>query len=251
MNKNFEAIKAHLDAIKALRSEPDGQSILVEFLYTPDPRLTAKLAKLRGVLVGPYTTTKARRAAKQEAGYIMEEVAFLAFRGISGAGAPECWRNPGFQIDLLVSSTDELYTCALQTVLNRDDRPFGILVECKATEGRVDEATFSRLCCIFEQNLSAVVGLGVFFTLKGATGWKAGKVVSEARLRQVVHAARTGRPVVVLDEEDVFQLDKPGALLRILQMRVKEVFTMVTSEVDPVAGYAKQSGLPARLAALL
>ena len=71
------------------------------------------------------------------------------------------------------------------------------------------------------------MGLGVFLSLKGATGFPVpGKVerkVHACRLRQVLFFARYRTPVVVLDWADCLELEKPGALVRLLRAKIENV----------------------------
>lgn len=241
-------IMNHVESLRRLRKkEPKGAAILLKACYRPDPRIKGKLAELRQFLDIPQANRT--DAQRQAAGYLLEDIAFLAFLSIDGAKAPESFRNPGFQIDLYVSGDDPLYIEVMDALLMGAPQR-GIVVECKATEGKVDESTFSRLCCIFEQNFGARAGLAVFFTLEGATGWKTPMKPSDARIRQIVHAARTERAVVVLDEDDVFRLDEPGALLEILAAKVDEVFKMTAGKTADLDGYGPVN-LPNRLTQLL
>jgi hypothetical protein len=80
-----------------------------------------------------------------------------------------------------------------------------------------------------EVNLFSTTGLGIFFTLKGATGFpkrdqeSRQQKLSEARLRQALFHARTGKTVVVLDAQDIFELDKPASLIQILTRKIRDV----------------------------
>ncbi len=85
--------------------------------------------------------------------------------------------------------------------------------------------------------------LAVLFTHKGATGFpeptSTGKQTRQRALRdaqatQVIFHARTQKYVVVLAEDDIKQLDQPGALPKILyaKMRAVEFWTGLPLEFD-------------------
>ncbi len=250
---SVEEIRAHLEALRAVPTGSPEESVLTQFFYTPDPRLPAKLAELTDLLdnIPKEKDPKAKQALRGAAGYKMEEIAFLAMNGLTNAGRPQSWRNPGFQVDLLVSSANELFEEALRRIMASHGGPFGVLVECKATEGKVDEPTMSRFCSIMSDNLEAVVGLGVFFTLHGITGGDSPGKLSDANMRRVFHAAKHGRPIVVLERDDVYRLTTPGSLVEILRKHVEEAHTIVNSGYSKVDGYEAEPSLPDHLAALL
>lgn len=215
---------------------------LLEFLYQPDERLETHLQELRAY------AAKRRPSASESAaaGKLMEAIAVLAFQGIKGWSSLHSWRSPAFQIDLYIDGASWDWRVATATVL-RLTLP-GVVVECKATAGKVDEATFSRLCCILQQNFKNVAGLGVFFTLNGATGFDGRGKLSDARLRQAIHVARTDVPVVVFTLDDILRLDAPGSLLKLLDAKIRDARVHIGP--SPAVGDYVEVDLPGHLSHL-
>jgi len=79
-----------------------------------------------------------------------------------------------------------------------------------------------------EINLFNTAGLGIFFTLKGATGFPGEtkarqKKLGESRLRQVIFHAKTGKSIIVLDSADICLLDRPASLIQILISKIRDL----------------------------
>jgi hypothetical protein len=49
------------------------------------------------------------------------------------------------------------------------------------------------------------------------------KSLSEARLRQALFHARTGKAIVVLDAQDIFELNQPASLIQILIRKIRDM----------------------------
>ena len=99
------------------------------------------------------------------------------------------------------------------------------------------------------------VQLGVFFTLKGASGFpkrdaKSGVAAAgDAFLTQLLHFSRTQVPVVDLDLDHIRQLTVPGMLLEILEERV-EALGMQSGKPPHSEHPTEASALPDHLADL-
>jgi len=227
----MDASQAYTQIIRALeylkRDSPESDQ-LINWLYTPDSRLSNFLSELETFL----KINKPTKEQRQEAGYLLEKILLLAFKGLVGYSEIKNYQSASHQYDLLISGDspdwdiicDRLYLRDIQQ--NQGHR--GILVEAKAIGDSVSSAQFARLCHVMSMELCSTVGLGVFFTIEGAAGFpKRGEnrvgCVRHARLCQVIYYARSGKKVVVLDRNDIFELDKNGALIRILVRKVKEL----------------------------
>ena len=206
--------------VKLLRDGGSSDDLDVQF-YVPDTRLAGVVAGLTAYL----KQTKPTKQEQQQAGNWLEQLAFLSFSGLAGHERIESFNSAGPQIDLLAmgSGSSWIWLCAS---LHVDTAKRGMLVECKARATRVDDQDFGRFCSLMRGQEQSV-GLGIFLTLMGATGFptlgKVEKKVYASRLRQVLYFARYGTPVVVLDWADCQELLKPGGLVRILRAKVENV----------------------------
>jgi hypothetical protein len=224
MENQGEYIVRLMEAMENLNLE-DGDSVsnIASYLYNPDPHISDYLLKLKEYLELTSPSGKQLR----DAGDLLEQVATLAFCGLKGINSIKSFRSAGPQYDLLVSG-DSFQWLFLQKLLYRDGQQRDILVEAKCTSEKVSDPQFARLCSLMEINLFQTVGVGVFFTLKGATGFPERngirqKKLSEARLRQALFHARTGKSIVVLDVSDIFLLDKPASLAKILIRKIRDL----------------------------
>jgi len=228
---DMDAGQAYTQIIGALeylkRDSPESDQ-LINWLYTPDSRLSNFLIELETFL----KINKPTKEQRQEAGYLLEKILLLAFKGLAEYSEIKNYQSASHQYDLLISGDsskwdivcDRLYLRNVQQ--NQSYR--GILIEAKAIGGSVSSAQFARLCHIMSMELCSTVGLGIFFTIEGAARFpKRGEdrigCVRYARLCQVIYYARSGKKVVVLDKNDIFELDKSGSLIRILIRKVKEL----------------------------
>jgi hypothetical protein len=90
-----------------------------------------------------------------------------------------------------------------------------------------------------ELNISTTVGLGVFFTLNGASGFPQSddsrlRSIRDSRLRQVLFHAKTQKLIVVLDKNDIFALGKNGTLIRILARKIRDLCELSGLPTPPV-----------------
>ncbi len=217
------------ESVKLLRDGGGSDDLDVQF-YVPDSRLAGVLSLLTTYVGKPKPTDAERRKAGDD----LEQVACLAFAGLAGYERIENFKSAGPQIDLLASGSGSswLYLCASLRV---DTAKRGVMVECKARKTKVDDQDFARFCSLIRGQEQSV-GLGVFLSLKGATGFpRPGKPegkVHASRLRQVLFFARYRTPVVVLDWDDCQELLKPGGLVRLLRAKIENV-EKLPCEVPP------------------
>ena len=227
----MDAGQAYTQIIGALeyleRDSPESDQ-LIDWLYTPDSRLSNFLVELETFL----KINRPTKEQRQEAGYLLEKILLLAFKGLAGYSELKNYQSASHQYDLLISGDSPKWDIVCDRLYLRDvqqNRGYrGILVEAKAIGAAVSSAQFARLCHVMSIELCSTVGLGVFFTIEGAAGFpKRGEerinCVRYARLCQVIYHARSGKKIIVLDRNDIFELDKNGALIRILMRKVKEL----------------------------
>lgn len=228
-----ELFQAFEDAAAGIEKlGPRGAVLLAPYLYVPDPRIAAYVdelvnlsEKIRGLPRG-----KERSAAEARAGRLMEIVATLAMNSLRGASHLKSYQSAGAQIDLLAgSSMSPLWCRCIDNVLGKNKKArYQVLVEAKATASRVDNATFLRMCGVIVNHLRQHVGIGVFFTLNGATGFpkpggSALRKVHDARLEQLLFYVRTGIPIVVIDRHDLAELKTPGGLILLFKQKISEI----------------------------
>jgi len=156
----------------------------------------------------------------------MERIAFLIFSGLEGWSHRLSYQSAGPQVDLLIRGSSAAWY-DLFDLLHLDRKKRGILVEAKAIEKVVDDQMFARLCSVARDNLKSQVGLGVFVTINGASGFPKGsenlRKLSDARLRQAIFHARTEIPIVVLTRAELSCLTRPGALVEVLEEKIVEI----------------------------
>jgi hypothetical protein len=223
-----EACEMILEGLKYLRQGSVESDELINWLYTPDSRIFNYLEKLRSFLALENPTKKER----SDAGYLLEKILLLAFKGLAGSPDIKNCQSASHQYDLLISGDNQAWEILCTQLYLSNTQPLqnhrGIIAEAKATEGVVSVAQFSRLCSIMTLDLCNTVGLGVFFSLEGASGFpKRGDTrvlcMKYARFTQAIFHAKTGKNIVVLDKEDILELDKNGALIRLLTRKIREL----------------------------
>lgn len=172
------------------------------------------------------------------AGNVLESIAYVSFCCIrdNQISLQSYQSSVGPQIDLLVKGESEDWLDMAECLFIKNSGP-SILVECKAWKSKIEDNDFSRLCAILDHNFQTTAGLGVFFTLKGATGIptsgspsaKHGKVsplrnVSNCYLRQLLFYASKKKFVVVFDDNDLRALCVDGEnLLLIIRRKIEEI----------------------------
>jgi hypothetical protein len=219
----LEAHKQIIEALKYLHYDSDCEDI-INWLYTPDPGLTNYLDQLKSFLKMKNST----RLDKQKAGYLLEQILAVTFKGLIGYSEIKSYRSASHQLDFCISGDGSDWDIICDRIYIRNQGYRGIVVEAKAIGSPVSSAQFSRLCSIMNLELCDTVGLGIFFTIEGAAGFpkRDGRRilgVRDARLCQLLFHAKTGKKIIVLDKDDIFELDSNGALIRILIRKVKEL----------------------------
>ncbi|NJL40349.1 MAG: hypothetical protein HC899_29095 [Leptolyngbyaceae cyanobacterium SM1_4_3] len=214
--------------LKFLKKDSPESDELINWLYTPDSQILHYLNQLKTFL----EIKKPTKEQRQKAGYLLEKILVLSFKGLAGYSEIKSYQSASHQYDLLVSGDNAEWEIVCDRLYLRDadkkQNYRGILIEAKAIGDSVSSPQFARLCSIMNLEFYSTVGLGIFFTIKGAAGFpKRGDnrvvCVKHARLCQVLFHARSGKKVVVLDKDDIFELDKNGALIKILIRKVKEL----------------------------
>lgn len=237
MPSQEEIVQSVIEALALLDKNDPALDELASYLYIADRRLSDYLDQLR-----KFTRLESPTLSEsKKGGELLEQIAFLAFQGLKGVTSIKSFQSAGPQYDLLVSGDQPawLHVCNL-LYLKENQR--GLVVEAKATKKALPEKQLARLCSLMELNLSSTIGLGVFFTLNGATGFPQNesprqRSVRDCRLRQVLFHAKTQKLIVVLDKHDIFELGKNGALIQILVRKIRDLCELsglpVTSICEP------------------
>lgn len=175
------------------------------------------------------SSTKPHLAESRKAGYLLEKIAVAVFHALNGNTAIKSYQSAGPQYDLLVSGEGlEWETFFSMLPVNFSLSYKSIIIEAKATKDSISDKQFARLCSILNLNLCNTVGLGIFLTLCGASGFpdnpiKAQRVASDSRLRQLLFYTKTNKIIVVLDIHDIRQLVNKGSLIEILIEKIRDI----------------------------
>ncbi|MDZ8264714.1 MAG: hypothetical protein RMY63_41065 [Nostoc sp. ChiQUE01b] len=243
-----QAAKNIIEALKYLNHNSPESNEVINWTYTPDIRLSDYLNALKCYLKKEKPTASER----QKAGYLLEEILTLSFKGLAGYSEIKSYQSSSHQYDFLISGDGANWDIICNRLFLENYR--GIVVEAKATEEVVSIAQFSRLCSVLSLELFNTVGLGVFFTLKGAAGFPSRngrkKCISDARLCQLLFYARHKKNIVVFDKDDIFELNENGALIHILIRKIKEIEQSSGLKNAPVAELV-DIDLPERLKNLI
>jgi len=243
-----ELVAFTLQAMHHLDAHDPAIDKLAAFLYDPAPRIAEYVKKVKRYLKKKNPS----RADAQKMGYDLEEMALLAFGSLRGWTEIMSWESAGPQIDLEVVGSDVDWGWLAKYLLMPS--ALALMVESKATKDPVGDPEFARLAAIIDHNCRKTVGLGVFFTLNGASGFpergKVKKLMGDAWLRQALFHARTGLPIVVLDQDDLVELGKAGSLVRLLRGKIMDLERLGGLSTAPAVA-AKREDLPARLRALM
>jgi hypothetical protein len=204
---------------------------LADYVYEPDDTLISRIADYQ---------TWCQTESGEDAGQLMEEIAYLAFRCLKGRGELNSYQSYDAQHDLVVDGNQELWNQLMDYLhLPRTGRT--ILVEAKnkknkksnklragnqEVETKVSAKEFSRLCAVIQNKFTTTCHLGIFFTRFGASGFPhedRSITLSFAWATQVIFHAITEKFVVVLTHKDILSLVNKGALPRILEEKIREV----------------------------
>jgi len=248
MQSQEQLIQTIINALEQLEPDDPAANNLASYLYIADEKLSDYLDKLYN-----YTqSTKPTLKQTQEAGKLLEQIVLLVFKGLQGVQSIKSFQSAGPQYDLLVSGDNLrwLTVCRL-LYLNTDKRD--IVVEAKATKSSLPDKQFARLCSIMDLNLTGS-GVGIFFTLNGATGFpKSGssrqRAVSDCRLRQIIFHAKTNKMIIVLDKNDIFELGKNGTLIQIIIRKIRDLFELSGLPTTPAEEFS-EIDLPIHLKSL-
>jgi len=217
-----QIIENIIEGLKQIDRDNPAASKLYSYLYTADPDLDEYLSQLKEFL-------DLSNPNKQEiirTGYLLEEIALICFCGLVGYTSVKSFRSPSAQYDLLISG-DTVHWKSICELLYLDFNQRDIVIEAKAITKSLSDSQFARLCSIMTFNLTNT-GLGIFFTLNGASGFpEEGKPrqqkIGNARLRQVIFQAATKKAIVVLDKNDILTLDKNGSLITMLIRKIRDL----------------------------
>jgi hypothetical protein len=234
MPSQEELVQFVIDALVKLDRDSPASDKLASHLYIPDRRLLEYLEELNKFTQLQNPTL----SQSKKAGELLEQIACLVFRGLKGATSFKSFQSAGPQYDFLISG-DQLAWLHVCNLLYLKENQRGIVVEAKATKEPLPDKQFARLCSIMELNISTTVGLGVFFTLNGASGFPQSddsrlRSIRDSRLRQVLFHAKTQKLIVVLDKNDIFALGKNGTLIRILARKIRDLCELSGLPTPPV-----------------
>lgn len=208
-------------------------SRLASPLYIPHPILDEYLSRLNIFLDLPKPTQE----EITKAGYLLEEIALICFCGLIGHTSIKSFRSPSAQYDLVISG-DTMQWKLITEILYLNFTQRDIVIEVKATTDSLSDSQFARLCSIMSLNLTNA-GLGIFFTLNGASGFpKSGEArqqkIGNARLRQVIFYASTKKAIVVLDKNDILTLNQNGSLIALLMTKISDLNQLSGLPTAPV-----------------
>ncbi|MEN8446322.1 MAG: hypothetical protein ABG776_15075, partial [Cyanobacteria bacterium J06555_13] len=205
------------------------------YQYTPNKTVVTEIIQ---EIEAYIQKTKPSQEESKQAGYKFEELMLAVFHGVQGWSSLKSYQSAGPQYDLLISGEGPLWKTSLSMALpGIREGSSTIVVEAKATKSRVSDQQFARLCSLMETNLPKTCSLGVFFTINGASGFpkrgtKKQRNVGSSRLRQLLFYAKTGKPIVVFDMDDVRCLTENGSLLRILGRKVRDIEELTGMPVE-------------------
>lgn len=228
--KFYIDLASALDAMAPGATSTDGEAAL----YRPSPRLTKELDSF----VRDYKRRAQLTASEiQKLGYRLERIIVLAFGQLRGLTSIKSYPTPTAQHDLVVTGESQVWK-VLARHLGLGQR--GILVEAKARESKVADKEFARLCAILQLDFAKEVGLGVFVSAAGASGFPARKqprqgALKAARLRQALFYAASRKPVIVFDLADLRALKQPGGLIRLLTRKIRDVEELSGKPVNVTA----------------
>jgi hypothetical protein len=197
--------------------------LFATYFYNPSANLSELIIELKEYI----ELKKPSKVERENAGKLMEKIAFLSLSGLKGINEIKSFQSVSAQYDLLVSG-DKMVWGQIFATMGVNDLPKGILVEAKAYAEPIEDKHFSRLCNLIQLNLDKSIGIGIFFTINGATGFpkrngRRKRALSDCWFRQVLFHAKTNKPVIVLDSEDIFTLGKNGSLITLLERKIGEI----------------------------
>lgn len=202
-------------------------------IYVPDEELIEKIQEYQLWFDEWNEATRKRdqkhlKQLNQAAGYLMEELACLAFRCLKGFDSIKSFQSYAPQYDLIISGSTPAWFMLIK-LLHIPDTSRTIIVEVKNTKDPVSDAQFSRLCSVISSKLDTTCSLGVFFTRSGASGFPSSgqnsrqRALQNSRATQVIFHAKTKKFVVVLEHSEIKGLAERGTLPRMLEAKIRDV----------------------------
>ncbi|MEM8723606.1 MAG: hypothetical protein AAGE84_30725 [Cyanobacteria bacterium P01_G01_bin.39] len=249
MSSQKELIDIIIETTKRLDSDSPELDRLASYFYIADLRLKDYLKNFETLL----QLQKPTRRQLQERGKILEQITYLVFSSLKGVSSIKSFQSASSQYDLVVSGDDvSWHPVCKQLYMDISHRD--IVIEAKAKNSKLPDKDFARLCSIMNQNYTGA-GLGIFFTIKGATDFPdknspRQRKISDCRLRQALFHAKTGKFIVVLDKDEILQLGKNGTLLQILTRKIRDLRELSGLPTVPIKQF-KEIDLPPHLEELL
>ncbi|MGB2927123.1 MAG: hypothetical protein WBB82_17625 [Limnothrix sp.] len=231
-----KTISAHKELLESLQKCKEKGINTVDLFstyhYVPDKFLKKLLAKFSGFV----SDTKPSDKEKQDAGYLLEQIAILSFGSLQGWNNLKSYQSAGAQYDLLMSGSSPEWD-TIFSLLNLEGLPKGFLLEAKATQSPISDSQISRLSSLVSHNFEKTVGVGIFFSINSISGFpkKIGerhRKASDGFLKQIIFYCKTGIPIIVFDKDDILQLDKKGSLLKILDRKIREIEEMTGTKIE-------------------
>lgn len=229
MSKQEELVSTIIDALDELNADDPAADRLASYLYVADGRISGYINQFKVLLSNiedSQFSSQQKQTFRQEAGKLLEQIAYLSFKGLRGASVFKSFQSAGPQYDLLVAGDDSDWMAISKVFyINMSNRD--ILIEAKARRGKVDDQDFARLCSLMELNISTA-SLGIFFTLSGATGFPDSnaarqRCLRDAKLRQVLFYNRTGKMIIVFTKEDIFSLAENASLTQLIIRKIRDL----------------------------
>ena len=228
-----QIVKQIMEGLQQIDIDSPAVNPLISYLYIANPLLEEYLSQLRTFL----NLEKPQKEQITRAGYLLEEIALICFCGLAGFTSVKSFRSPSAQYDLLLSG-DTPHWESICKFLYLDLNQRDLLIEAKAITKPLSDSQFSRLCSIISLNLTNT-GLGIFFTLNGASGFpqvgeSRQQKIGNARLRQVIFYASTKKAIVVLDKNDILTLNQNGSLITLLIRKIRDLHELSGLATAPV-----------------
>ena len=239
-------MNAILSNLEKLDRDDPATDKLASYCYTADKRLPNTLETFTKHL----KIKNLSQSQLKERGNLLEQIVYLVFQGLKGTTSFKSFQSAGAQYDLLVTGDNEQWMTVCK-LLYLDLTQRGIITESKARKDKLKYKDFARLCSIMESNLTGC-GLGIFFTLEGATGFPTTeqssrqRAVRDCKLRQVIFHAKTQKYIVVFDKDEILKLGKNGTFVTMLTRKIREIQELSGIPPEPVENF-QEIDLPAHL----
>ena len=219
-------------------------------LYDPSLSLKRLIASYNSIF-DPISGGKTKVAyTTGDAGKIMEQIAYLAFRCLKGLEVFKSFRSAESQIDLVIT-IDPLSLLSFTLPLKTNK----IIVEAKNEDEAISVKSFSRLAALLTYKYSDQSRLGIFFARKGASGFPQHgqprqRTLNDSRAIQVIYHAKTDKYLIVFDHDDIQLLQQPGALIRLIRSKISDVEDLSGIDLEYDGNVEELDDLPPHLAKL-